>query len=201
MKKQTTLTEAAPNWQPSSEQLARHHNRVVNHTKSAATPLPGPLREAFATAPQHIHIGQTTLTLIPITAGHIALLQQINSPFLQAVRLAALIHSEDKQISKAAKKEAAKITNTIEDTAETLYIFTHHPRDTRALIARTRQTLREKVLETIIDTAPPNTDWNQIAATLGQHFALSFATAVQYEPEQTEDAGRNFTQPAPSVTD
>lgn len=133
-----------------------------------ATPLPGPLLDAFD-PPTVVIAG---LTMLPITAGHIAILQRIDSPLLRAVER---MQSPGDATAKDDDDEAG-----IEGTVETLYVFATEPRELRQTIAKGRELFREAAMQAVGDGLPLRLV-GEVTRALGEYFARSFATSIEYE--------------------
>jgi hypothetical protein len=88
MKKQTTSPKPPPTGNLAPNNSPRHNSRLVR-----PRPKPAPshfLVRSAKPSPPFSKINPKATHLIPITAGHIAILQQLNSPFLEAIRLVAV---------------------------------------------------------------------------------------------------------------
>lgn len=176
--------------QPTPGQLADRARREGAMREAASHPLPGPLRDAFADLPREL----LDQPLVDITAGHIAALVAINSPFLEAMRLGQLLaicDNEEERQRLMAKAESIKVE--IADVVETLYIFSRSARETRNTLALRggRAQIRASA-EALLDTLPPITDWETINQSLGLHYAKCFLSHLAFESKSDPGGTRHF---------
>jgi len=157
----------------------RHEARVAARVRANADPLPGPLLAAFAAEP----ITVAGITLVQITASHIALLRRIDSP------LHAMLSGQLEELDE-------------EQTIEALYTLSRGPREGRATLARGRETFRETALQTVGDALRVG-DLAAIGAALLAQVTQSFSTALSHAARPSEDGSQSFTahQPAVPTTD
>jgi hypothetical protein len=145
-----------------------------------AAALPGALRDAFAADPPQLH-GHT---LVPVTAGLVAVLERIKSPLLQVARLAAA--NPEKTI---AEIQALMAGDDIEPEAdaETVYCFLHPAKELRQLLNRGREVFREMAMEEVGELHPAVVA--DLARACGGHFAASFSTIVRFRSAQKSEDG------------
>ena len=141
--------------------------------EGAAVPFPGPAAAALR-PPTRTVLGRQ---LVPITLGHLLVLQQIGSPL--------------------ARVNGDATTVTMEETIEAIFVCTHTPAALREVLVIGREDFREEAMLTIADSAGLAEDWPGIIATLGEHFAACAAPAVGYASPQA-DGGRSFPPPQPT---
>jgi hypothetical protein len=181
------------NWQPSPEQIQRHHQRKTNLSAAASAPLPGPLREAFANLPTLL-LG---VNLLPVTAGHIAILEAINARFLTAIQLAAkVLRCEEPRLKKQLTKQAQKYILTIPDIALALFVFSNTPRELWANLSKNPKAIQAAALD-FLETLPPVPSWNDVQTALAAHYSKSFLTAIEYD---RRGDGEGFPSPRSKTT-
>lgn len=163
--------------------LAQQAARDARKAAANATPIPGALREAFLPP-----VGP--VTFVPITCGHIAILQVIKSPILDL----AVIYTQERD--KKTRDEKIAAMNFPDDAgAEMVYIFSHTPPELRALLHKGRDAFRETACTEVLDKLPPG-GLLPLALSASQHFNACCATAVDYGPEQKDGS---FPGPAEAV--
>ena len=124
-------TPAIPAPYPGFEKdMADHDARAQSIKNANATALPGPMRDAFGALKTDVvkEAENLGIKLIPITAGHIAILSEIKSPLIKIVRLYAESENEND------RQEKINSLGEIPDSAaaELLYTFTQPPPALRA---------------------------------------------------------------------
>lgn len=171
----------------------RRLRQVDKRLEDAATaPLPGPLRQAFAAPPQTI-LGQR---LIPVCAGHIAVLTQVENPFLRAMRLATLhARARTRADKKRIEKIASAIKTTVASTAEALFIFTRTYHELADLLEQGSGPWQQAV-RGFMAQLPPLTEWEGIERALGSWFMLSYITAINFRAKDRPGGAINFPNPA-----
>jgi hypothetical protein len=170
--------------------VQRHLDRETAIRRAAAAALPGPLREAFAGDPPRVH----GFTLQPVTAGLIAVLERIKSPFLAIIREVAA-HQKDGTAPDAA---IAAIQADPESGYETVFCFTTPIAELRALLNKGRELFRETAGKKVGDKLHP-VHLAELQRACGLHFGASFATVVEYKPD-TPEGGGGFPSPAARTT-
>jgi len=185
--------DQARQWRPNKRQMAIAGRRSRERQKLAqanAAPLPGPLREAFASDPPQI-LG---LRLQPITATHIAALTRINNPFVTGIALGfAHAAAKTRKEKNAIAAKVAAMPVTLEDTVEVLYLFTLAPAEVRHKLTHGPKRIREEAVALLDGLPPVPLDW--LGAALAQHYTRSFETRVKYELAREKDE-INFPTPA-----
>lgn len=141
--------------------------------EGAVVPFPGPAAAALR-PPTRTVLGRP---LVPITLGHLLVLQEIGSPL--------------------ARVNGDTTAVTMAETIEAIFVCTHTPAALREVLVIGREDFREEAMRTIADNAGLAEDWPGIIATLGEHFAACAAPAVGYASPQA-DGGRSFPQPQPT---
>ena len=203
MKTKPTTVKITPaqaaGWRPPKAQ-----RQVMSHLRTearkldaaaASAPLPGPLREAFASFPRVI-LG---LALVPVCAGHIAVLTQVNSPFLQAIRLGGQrARARTAPEKKRIETLAAACVATLEHKIEVLFIFTRTYPELRAILARGPEAWADALAGFMV-TLPPLADWDAVETALGLWHAASHATFLQFETRK-DDRKISFPPTAPAET-
>lgn len=148
-------------------------------TFAATAPLPGPAADAFASDGMARICG---IEVGPVTGGHIAVLTAINSPFLVGIRIASVLALAKTEEEKTAIKEKAKAAEiTIEDVFEALFVLSHSPAHSRSILRLAKASFREVALEAVLDLTSPFPNLDFVAAQLGEHYARSFVTALNFE--------------------
>ena len=178
---------------PSPEQLQANTVRNADLAFAATAPLPGPAGDAFAALPRTL-LG---FTLLPVTGGHIAILQTIQSPFLMAIRLTmarSLAKTDEEKAEIAKRAESCELT--IDDIAEAMFVFTRPPAESRKILNHPfingkRDEFRAMALAVILDNLPPLPNLDFLGAELGEHYARSFSTALDFEPAKKDAANGN----------
>lgn len=179
--------------------VAKAEQRDRELAGAASAPLPGPLRDAFAGEPNKLH----GYTLLPVTAGLIAILTRIESPLLDIIRVLrqhafkiAEATTDEEKIG-AQKEIAAIIEREVkpdpEQNVETVYCFIHTPPELRKLLDRGRAVFREQVMTELGDKVHPGALFD-LEKACGEHFTKSFSTIVNYEAPPSGD-GSVFTPP------
>lgn len=175
--------------------VAKAEQRAKEISRAAAAPLPGPLREAFAGEPVKLH----GLTLQPVNAWLIAILTRIKSPLLDIVEIyrrhgAAFASASPEQrpeIEARIASEIGALKSPPESIIETVFAFVTEVEKLQEILDAgkfTRTALRE------IGKRFHPAQLGQIEQAIGQHFAASFATALELENKPTND-GSVFTPP------
>lgn len=161
--------------------LLDKHERLVNATAVAnATPLPGPLAGAFDPRPLQV----AGLTLVPVVAYHLTLLQLLDSPIFLAATL-----PEDKRAGMKVDHESVY---------EAIFLFTRPVAECRRLFKRGREVFREAALTEIADRLPaPQVP--AIERAVMQHLVNAFSTAVGHQLAAGDD-GTVFTPPPAEPT-
>lgn len=186
-----------PPYVPTPEELAKHKRREVSTLAAHATPFPGPLREAFAGWPRAVG----GVRLEPLTAGHLSILQRINSPFLSVLRVA--ISTRELPEAERAAQFAKLPKTTVDDEISTLFVFSRCWRKSRAILDgyAPEFSVDEKIvlfkrhaMDTLADNLGPMPD-ARISEALGEHYMLSFAAKVNWEADKPA-GDRSFTSPA-----
>jgi hypothetical protein len=177
-----------------ADDLARHAARVQSYAGAATAPLPGPLRDAFAGEPRTLH----GFTLQPVTAGLVAFLARIHSPVFDVIRVLRQ-HAEEKLTpAQLAAVLETEIQSEPEAMIETVFAFVTPAKERRALLDRGRAAWREAALEVIGDRLHP-TQLADLERAVGEHFAASFATVVEYGTSR-EGQSPGFPSPPPVKT-
>lgn len=155
-----------------------------------ATPLPGPLLEAFAQPA----LRAAGLTFAPLTAYHLVLLQQIDAPIIRKMQAAAEWRARQEGGETA---DEPQITSEVEAIYEQIFLLTRPSREGRAALAAGRAAFREAALAAVADTLPA--DPRVLAGVVEAaelHFVRAMSTRVEYGAP-VEGQGEVFTtQPA-----
>lgn len=197
-------SEAARAWKPKPEETARIARMESNGALAASAPLPGPLRDAFASDPQTFF----GIKLQPVTGTHIAALVKLKNKFIDGIRLGmAATQVTDPNEKARLLKQAEDLDVQPEDMLEAFHVFTLTPDGVRKYLA-IPDSIRS-VPENITDTLPPFMP-DQLSATLSQalgaHYLDSFKTALNFEATETEGKKKSSiktsigTASAPSST-
>jgi len=156
--------------------LAAKARRDAAAVRANQVPLPGPLRDAFASATKTIH----GIALRPIIHSDHIHLQEIGSPILEL-----LLHPRDPSApSDSSTPSTPRFSE--KDVAEFIYVLTAPPRAVRALIAQGRQALREAALEAITDRLT-SSQISELARAVLDHYLASFSTRAEIEPQKSEE--------------
>ena len=170
--------EAAAAWQPDAETISKLQASDTAGAIAQATPLPGPLREAFASPPRQF----CGLTLQPLTATHIAALVRLKNPMPDAFRLGmAAAQTKDPEEKKSLSDRAEKMDISADQLFECLFLFTLRPAQVRKFLslAHPVQVLASEARILMDNFAP--VDQSILFTTIANHYFESFATAVQYQ--------------------
>jgi hypothetical protein len=158
----------------SAAEVAAHAELQDRLGAAHAMAFPGPAAEGIAPLPTEA-LG---FKLLPVTLGHIAILERIHSPLLRAV---AFIRKCQGLTEAQIQKRAAKLPGgTAEEQVETFYVFTQAPEDLRRLLAQGREAFRSAAMAAVADRIRPS-QFSELSFWAGAHFARSFITAVEYE--------------------
>jgi len=186
-------TPAIPAPYPGFEKdMADHDARAQSIKNANATALPGPMRDAFGALKTDVvkEAENLGIKLIPITAGHIAILSEIKSPLIKIVRLYAETQNENERQEKI--KEFDEIPDSA--AAELLYTFTQPPPALRALLRKGRDIFTENACAEILDKTNPAI-LQRLLPIATVHYISAYATVVELEPVPTGD-GASFPSPA-----
>lgn len=183
-----------PNAQPSAGEIlaaevAKHQVREADIARAQSVVLPGPLREAFAGDPVHLH----GFTLQPVTARLAAALERIDSPLLAIIRLAAEF-SKESAIELATRAEA-KIKLDPAATIETVFLFINPVRESWKLLDAGREIFRSRALEIVGEALHP-LQLADLERACAEHYAKSFATIVNYSAAKNPGDGSFPSPPA-----
>jgi hypothetical protein len=190
----TAPTPATPALPPgiTEADLLKHQVREASYAAAAAAPLPGPLREAFAGEPRTVG----GFTLQPVTAGLVAVLARIQSPVFDVIRVVRAHADEHLTPAQLAALLETEIQSEPEAMIETVFAFVTPAKERRALLDRGRAVWREAAMDRIGDALHP-AQLADLERAVGEHFAASFATVVQYEARRE---GREPGFPLPPAT-
>ena len=175
---------AAAKISPAQLKTLRQMDSTISRNKKASeVPFPGPLKQAFASTPTEI-LG---LKLHPVTLGHTLVLTECKNPFLDGIRLSIALSNAPSDKEKTRIQAQIKAINYSPiDCAEALYIFTRTGEQLRAaLAAGGPSAIRAAALKLIDTLAPVPPQFIEYA--LGQHYGASLVTALQIEPDNTDD--------------
>jgi hypothetical protein len=153
--------------------LAAKSRRDAAALRANQVPLPGPLRDAFASATKTIH----GIALRPIVHSDHIHLQEIGSPILEF-----LLNPRDP--SNPSTQSTPSFSE--KDVAEFIYVLTAPPRTVRALIAQGRRALREAALEATTDRLT-SSQISELARAVLDHYLASFSTRAEIEPNKPEE--------------
>ncbi len=138
--------------------------------QAQATPLPGPLREAFTTAGAREIYG---LRLVPVVASHLILMQQLRP-------------------QPAPNGESQADLDPVE-LCELLFLLSRPPSESRSLLTTGREAYREAALRATADRIPARAEvWRDIGEALAQHLADAFATQVELSAREGDSPGPTF---------
>jgi len=142
--------------------------------QAQATPLPGPALDAFVGKPRVVF----GFTLRPLTAGHVLVLQALDSPVLRP----------------RTSENAGAIDPA--DAFELLFVLTEDPRKLRGLLAQGRQAFRDAALAATADRLPPDSALIQsLMAELVEHINEAFSTRVEVGPSEKAEKGEQVFTP------
>ena len=175
--------------------------------RASTAPLPGPLREAFASGLPSLH----GFTLQPVTMGLHAILVRVKSPLLEVTRIIReeLGRDDGADIATSAQKEAVyqvRFTRAMERVktevqaeeealVETVFAFLRPVAEIRSLLNAGAGLFRETALREVADKLTAR-QFQELQQLVSRHFTASFATAVHYQAKRPEeDAGTVFTKP------
>jgi len=218
-------SEQAPPWQPSQDELTRYQSREAAAVLPLPGPLADAFASSGRELVLRTVNGPRTFTLRPLTLQDFILLQRLSSPILKVAALMGRQNLPPEEIERALSvpmegetPEDAQARLTL-GSVETFLLFTQPYEASIALLSGTpdlsgsetnrpapagsaaatpangRQNFRAAA-EALARTLPfPALADIQFA--VGQHFATSFATAVNYEPDNGDG---NFTSPPANPT-
>jgi hypothetical protein len=219
-----TIVNSEPEQYPGQrEELRKRAELMAAQDRAHAAVLPGALREAFggepATAEGH--------KLEPVTLGMSANLERINSPLLAIMQIMREVYSEYKEegnkegnppapdenhspvkkaispaeVLKEVAKRIEKLKFEEEQCAETVLVFIKPQKQIRKLLDSGRDKFRETAMELLGDKLHP-VQMAALQRACTQHYAVSFATIIQYGAPPAPGEGLVFQAPSPSaVTD
>lgn len=155
--------------------------------EAASDPLPGPLLDAFL--PEVLRAAGFELR--PVVASDWAILKRLKSPLLAELKRASLQKDHPELVDQ-------KTTFEEEDVWELLYLWSHHPRDSRALLARGREAYREAAMQ-VADRLPATIarDAEGIISALFGNLLRSLSTQVGHAP--AGDDGPGFPSAPPQT--
>lgn len=191
--------------------------KIADSQRAAAVPLPGPLREAFTDGTRTVG----DYVLLPVTLGMTAVLDQLDSPLLQILRIlreefakpsehqdnpastdGAAAHQ--KQMAAANARILKEVKGGPLSNVETVYCFLTPPAKLRRLLGSNdeagRLRFREAAMAELGDRLHPS-ELADLQQACARHYTDSFATIVQYNakaPESGEDVF--FSAPAAGTT-
>lgn len=167
--------------------VERAANLVRGGHEAAADPLPGPLLDAFL--PEVLRAAGFELR--PVVASDWAALKRIQSPLLTELRRASLLKEHPELATE-------KTTFTEEEVWELLFLWTHPPRESRALLANGPQAYREAAMQ-VADKLPPNViaEAQAIVDALFGNLLRSLSTQVGHAP--AGDDGPGFPSAPPQT--
>jgi hypothetical protein len=194
----SAATAVAPNAEPYEGfegELKKRAERQGRLAAAQATPLPGPLAEAFADGKRKV----CGFEMLPVVAAHMVILQQIGSPMLKLARIflqtKELTEAErEKRILEETEKdrlargetEGESAARLDVETVETFFVFITPPAEMRRLLLKGRPTFREAAMERVMDRLAP-IELAELRVAVGAHFASAFATRVEYEAPPSDD--------------
>lgn len=179
--------------------------RVDAMADAAATPLPGPARDAFAPVARVV----CGIEMQPVVASHVLFLQQTQNPLLLVAktlmkyadhpadeRAAALAALDNPLPGETPEQAAARV---LEATFEAVFIFAQPPSRVRGLLRKGMEHFREAALAETLDRLPIHElDIEAVQCAVSEHFATAFSTVVQYRGKSGEE--RSFQSPPPAKT-
>jgi hypothetical protein len=187
-------------------EVAARQERETLAARAGAAVLPGALRGAFATDPPQIH----GYTLQPVTMGLHPILERINSPLLEVIRILreemtradGLDESTDELKSvaiiarqkRAGERAVKEINSDQESNVETVFCFITPAPELRRLLADGRASFREAAMIRLGDKIHP-AQFNDLQKMVSSHYIRSFATAVQHRAKDHGKEGAGFTPP------
>ncbi len=185
-----------------AKELIARLEREYELGAAASAPLPGPLREAYAGEPRRLH----GLTLQPVNAWLLAILTRLESPLLDiiaiyranAARFAAAGQAEEKAvIEKEIQVEVERIKVPPEKIIETVFAFTTPVEECQDLLDAGK--FRKQALLTLGKKLHPR-QLGDLERAIGEHFAASYATALEFQPPANPNGEAVFTPPpAPTM--
>lgn len=167
-----------------------------------ATPLPGPLLEAFAHVPEVI----AGLRVRPLVHYDLVILQRLKSPLLEQLRK-AVDKGGDKvggdKVGEDKVGDKGKTEFSEEQGYEMILQFTMPAREAAALAAKGPQAFREAALERIgLKLGPVAV--GLLVQAVEREFVRAFSTAIEYGPGEAGgvEGAVTFQQPpaAPRTT-
>ncbi len=144
--------------------------------RALATPLPGPLSDAFLNDAIDVGGGYKVRRFV---ASDWPLLQWLDSPFYR------LILEAQKEV---ANQDPIKCSD--EEEWEACWQFTHLPKQCRELKSKGRETFRTKATEEMADSISPLLAKKMVAA-ISQQIFNSFSTAIKYGSDGDGDSKKN----------
>jgi hypothetical protein len=191
------FTEAYPGHR---HEILTRLQREYDLAIARATPLPGPLRGAFAGEPPAC----CGLTFQPVNAWLLAILTRLNSPLLDIIQLyrahapefaEASTDDEKAAVDKKLAAAVARIKVPAEAVIETVFAFVTDVEKCQELLDA--GTFRKSALAAIGKKFHP-AQLAKIEAAIGRHFAGSYATALELESRPDTGQPPGFTPPPPA---
>lgn len=158
-------------------QIEEAERRIQAKFEANATPLPGPLLDAFLLEP----VKAAGLTLQPVVAYHVTMLQAIGSPIFRKSSLPAELREE--------------VAISHDDVYECIYLFTRPIVECRAALRKGRECFREAAIQATGDKLPPSAIMDLERAVI-ENLTRAFSTHVAHEEASGEgEPGTVFTRP------
>lgn len=153
--------------------------------EAASDPLPGPLLAAFL--PESLRAAGFELR--PVVASDWAVLKRIQSPLLTELKRASLLKEHPELATE-------KTTFSEEEMWELLYLWTHSPRESRALLAKGPEAYREAAMQ-VADKLSPRVinEAQAIVDALFGNLLRSLSTQVGHAPAGDDGPGFPLAPP------
>jgi hypothetical protein len=190
------------NYPGHAKELIARLEREYDVAAASAAPLPGALREAYAGEPRTVQ----GLTLQPVNAWLLAILTRLESPLLDIIAIyranaarftAAGLAEEKALIEKEIQAEVERIKVPPEKIIETVFAFTTPVEQCQDLLDA--GTFRKQALLTLGKKLHPS-QLAQLERAIGEHFAASYATALEFQAPPDPSGGTVFTPPPAPTT-
>jgi hypothetical protein len=168
-----------------AEDLARQARRHEALAAAHATPLPGPLADAFAHIPKTI----AGLTVRPCVHYDFIILQQLKSPLLDLIKQAASPGGD------GSARPAIEVSD--DQSYELIFQFTRPVREMAALVAQGPGKFRARAREEIGYTLGP-VEVGLLAKAVSDEIVRAFSTVVKYTRPSSESEGATVFTPPPA---
>lgn len=159
---------------------------IQGNAAAAADPLPGPLLDAYLPEP----FQAAGLELRPVVPSDIAMLKRLKSPLIELMKQSAAAHA----LPDSGAAPEPKVEFGDEEVWELVYLWTHAPRENRALLAKGAPAFREAAMA-MADGLPMAvaTQGREIMNAIVGNYLRAFSTRLAHAPAASGEG--NFPKP------